>query len=439
MPVPGHEHRRNLALVGALAVIGCLCVYLQWWWSHVSLDISVYWEAGTRMRLGGADLYAPSVDPANHVGYYIYPPFFSVLFAPLTWLPRWAGYATWTLAQLALMFATLEGGRRIAGIQHRRNLALFLLAALCGALWMNLVEGQVNLLVAALVCWGWLWIENGRTLRGALLLAAAIHVKVIPIVLLPVLIMQGRFKAAAATLALCAALWLAPLVFAIPAEGIERGLERNVTLTREYAGAVAAPRVKAQDTGSLGGIRAPNNGLPATWQRWFGHGGRISAALPDQAPLIASLPLPVARFGGLALAALLGLVALAAARLRNTDPLDRAMAAGLALMAAMFGNLLFWPHHMCASVILLAPLYARISGTRWALAIPGALFVLAWMPIGEQVEALAWMGAWGTPTLVFLALWGLCLWITLFHPRLRAGADGLYSAPHEETRGNPAA
>lgn len=427
------------ALGAGLCVIVGLCIFLQWWWTQTSLDISVYWEAGSRMRQGGADLYAPSVDPANHVGYFIYPPFFAVLFAPLTWLPRWGGYAAWTLAELALLYATFEGARRLAGLDRRRDLAIFLLAALWGALWMNLVEGQVNLLVAALVCWGWLSFEQGRTGRGGLLLAAAIHVKIIPIVLVAVLVVQGRFKAALSTLAGCALLWLAPLVWALPAEGVSGGLERVVQLNREYADAVAAPRVKTQSTDSLGGIRAPNNGLPATWQRWFGQGGRVSASLEDRSPLITELPAPVARWGGLTLAALMGLGALVVAFLRRKDAQHRAIAAGLALMAAMFGNLLFWPHHMCAAVILLAPLYARIAGTKLAWVVALGLIGLAWLPINEQFVPLAWLGAWGTPTLAFAALWGLALWITFKPAPLRADSDGLYSAAHEETTRNSAA
>jgi len=427
------------ALTTGLALLLGLCIFLQYWWTQTSLDISVYWEAGSRMRAGGAELYAPSVDPANHVGYFIYPPFFAALFAPLTWLPRWAGYAVWTLAQIALLYAAFEGARRLAGMDKRRELAVFLLAALWGALWMNLVEGQVNLLVAALVVWGWLSFERGKTWRGALLLAAAIHVKILPVVLLPVLVMQGRFKAAAATLAGCCVLWLSPMVWTVPAHGIGGGLESTVQLNRDYADAVAAPRVQKQSTDSLGGIRAPNNGLPAMWQRWFGEGGRVSFTLSEQAPLVTKLPEPVARWGGLTLAALMGLGALVVAYLRRKDAQNRAIAAGLALMAAMFANLLFWPHHMCASVILLAPLYARIAGTKLSWVVALGLIVFAWLPINEQIEPLAWMGAWGTPTLAFMALWGLALWITFQPAPLRGDSDGLYSRAHEETTGNPAA
>lgn len=438
MPKSFKDEFPTYALAGGLAVLIGLCLFLQYWWTQTSLDISVYWEAGTRMRQGGADLYAPSVDPANHVGYFIYPPFFAALFAPLTWLPRWAGYAAWTLGQLALMWAAFEAARRLAGLQTRRGLAIFLLAALWGALWMNLVEGQVNLLVAALVCWAWLSFEQGRPVRGGLLLAAAIHVKVIPVVLVAVLVVQGRFKAALATLAGCALLWLAPLVWTLPAEGAG-GFARNLELTTQYADAVAAPRVKTQSTDSLGGIRAPNNGLPATWQRWFGKGGRVSYSLDTNSPLVVALPEAAARWGGLALAALMGLGALGAAWRSRANPQGRALAAGLALMAAMFGNLLFWPHHMCAAVILLAPLYARVAGTKLTWVVAVGLIVLAWLPINESLPPLAWLGAWGTPTLAFAALWGLGMWITLRPAPLQGDAGGLYSAAHETTTRNSAA
>lgn len=435
---PGRDIFKSAALLGALAALVVFCGWLQWWWNQQSLDVSVYWEAWGRMRLGGALLYTDAADPANRVGQFIYPPLFATIFAPLTWLPRWAGYATWTVAQLALLVAAFEGARRLAHVADRRDLALWLLAALWGALWMNLLEGQVNLLVAALIVWGLLWFEKGWTWRGALAIAAAIHIKIVPVVLLPVLIVQGRFRAAVAVAAGCALLWLAPLVWTVPAEGISGGVERLVTLSTEYSQTIAAPRIRTQDTDSLGGVRAPNNGLPAMWRRYFGDGERLSYELEETAPLVATMPGALGRWGGLALAAALGIGALVLARLRRQDGPRRTLAAGLALMAGMMGNLLFWPHHMCVAVVALAPLWALTRRKAWCWALAGLLLVLAWLPINEKTPLFSWMGALGTPTLAILAAWAMGAWVLLRAP-LREGDSGLYSRAHEQTStGNPA-
>lgn len=425
---------KSAALVGAVAAVVGLCFWLQWWWTQQSMDVSVYWEAGDRMRQGGTELYAPSQDPSNSVGYYIYPPLFATLFAPLTWLPRWVGYAFWTFAQLGLLAAAFEGARRLAAVARRRDFALFVIAALWGAIWLNLQEGQVNLLVGALIAWGLLMLERGKSWRGALLLAAAIHVKIVPVVLLPLLLLQGRWRAALAVLAGSAVLWLVPLVFTVPNEGLAGGMQRNLTLTREYADIIAAPRLKTQDTDSLGGARAPNNGLPAVWKRYFGDGERLSLELTQTAPLVKTIPGPVGRFGGLALATLLGIATLIVGRLRRETPPQRSLAAGLTLLAGMMGNLLFWPHHMCASMVLLAGLWALSERKHACLVLAGALLFLAWLPINDRVPALAWMGAVGTPTLAIVGLWAWGLWVLWRsgNAPLQGHDSRLYSAPDEQ-------
>ncbi|MBK9975144.1 MAG: DUF2029 domain-containing protein [Planctomycetes bacterium] len=442
MPAPGRADLcKSLLLIAGLSAIVGLCIWLQWWWAQTSLDVSVYWEAGARMRAGGQDLYAPSVDPANHVGHFIYPPLFATLYAPLTWLPRWLGYGLWTLLELGLLVATYEGARRLTGVQQwaqRRDLALWLLLALWGAIWMNMVEGQVNLLIGALVCWGLHWIEQKKTWRGALLLAAAIHIKVVPLVLLPVLVVQGRWRAALASVVCAGLLWLAPLVWTVPAFGIAGGMQRNVALTSEYRDVIAAPRLKTQSSDLLGGVREPNNGLPALWQRYFSKGQRLSNEFRDLSPLVVQLPETPARWGGLVIAALMGCGAMFAAWWRRNDQAARATVAGMALVCGMLANLLFWPHHMCASVLLLAPLWTQLAGfKRWAVAL--ALMVFAWLPVNDQTPTLAWMGAWGTPTWAILGVWGVAMWKTLKPSPLQATSESLYSRAHEETTRNSTA
>lgn len=433
---------KTLALIACLGALVGFCVSLQWWWREHWQDIHVYWEAGTRMRAGGASLYTMAQDPVYNSDPYIYPPFFAALFAPLTWLPRWGGFVAWTVAQLALIGATFEGARRLVAASERRDLALWLFVALIGALWANLVEGQVNLLLAAFLVWGLHWLESGKTWRGALMLAAAMHLKVIPIVLFAVLIVQGRWRAAIATAACCAVLWLVPLVWTIPAHGLAGGLARNVTLSGEFARSIVEPRLKSMDPSALGGVRAPNNSLPAVCNRYFGEGQRLSHYLAGESPLVTTLPRPVVQWMGLGLAAAMGLFALIAARVRRHDPVQRALAAGVALLAGMFGNLLFWPHHMCVSVVLLAPLWAAHQRKWVCWTAAGLVLVLAWLPLAARESWPDWLGVLGVPTLAFVGLWGWAIW-TLLRARpapLRDEREAIYSRPDEQTpAGNPAA
>ncbi|MCZ7606584.1 MAG: DUF2029 domain-containing protein [Planctomycetota bacterium] len=202
------------AALGGLAVLFVVfALWLQWFWAGTSMDIDVYWEAGQRMLHGGRNLYAESEDGTNQVGLFIYPPLFATLFAPITLLPRWAGYALWGLLELLLMAAGLRAARGLCDVPAGRQARLFyllMIAGLFGALWTNMQEGQVNMLVvSALLAGGWL-IERDKPLRGGLLLAAATHLKVIPVVLLPILLAQKRFKAAAGMAAGMLLLWAAP-------------------------------------------------------------------------------------------------------------------------------------------------------------------------------------------------------------------------------------
>jgi hypothetical protein len=144
------------------------------------------------------------------------------------------------------------------------------------------------------------------------------------------------------------------------------------------------------------------------------------------------------RWGGLAIAAMLGIGALVLARLRRQDAPRRTLAAGLALMAGMMGNLLFWPHHMCVAVVALAPLWALTQRRAGCWALAGLLLALAWLPINEKTPLFSWMGALGTPTLAILAAWAMGAWVLVRAP-LREGDSGLYSRAHEQTStGNPA-
>lgn len=440
---PRLEAKLKVALMAALAVAAAYGLGLQFYWAEASRDISVYWEAGTRMW-SGETIYVRSDDPRNEVGYFIYPPFFAALFAPLTVLPRWLGYALWTGLQIGLIVFGLRLAARLCGVAHRRRMAFhtLMVVGISGALSMNLLEGQVNMLLLCVVAAGLLLLDEGRPVRGGLLLAAAAHLKVLPIVLLPLLIAQGRFKAAAAMAAGVALLWFAPLAFTVPNHGLVGGWRANVQLTDNYVDEIVRPRLDSQYAGGIGGARAPNNSLGAVARRWFGDDYRLSLNAEARSPLIAAVPEAVVKYSGLALGGVLGALAMLLAWRRRDSSHARVASVGLGLTAAGLANLLYWPHHMCLLLLVLAPLAAsgfERNGARAAVMCAGGLLVFAYAPLMDFLAPFDWMGILGTPTLAVLAVFAAALIHFMHRPIAGTRAPPILPGDEETTARDPAA
>lgn len=431
------------ALLGWGAVLLVFTLWLQWWWAHTSMDIGVYWEAGQRMLRGGRNLYGEPEDPANGVGIFIYPPLFAVLFAPITLLPRWLGYALWGMLELALIAAGFFYTRKLAGIEpgaKARFFYLLMTAGLIGAIWTNLQEGQVNMLVLSALASGLWQLDRKREIRGGLLLAAATHLKVIPIVMLPLLIAQKRFKAAGCMAGGIVLLWFAPLLFSVPNYGLSEGLSANRQISVEYVDSVVAPRLSKQKAYSLGGSRAPNNSLSAVVRRWFSEGSDLSLERDDESPIAFAAPEFIYKWTGLAIAAVLGGLAMLLAWRKRADPVARAGAIGLGVIAAALANLLFWPHHMCLMLLVLGPLAAcgmRTGRMGPTFAAVFALVGLAYLPLLDSVRIFDWMAILGTPTLGVLLVW-LLAFIHFWRHSVAPDADAPILRAHAEAEaGNP--
>ena len=317
----------------------------------------------------------------------LYPPVHALLFAPLACLPPRAAYRTLQLITLALVFLD---GWVIARLSNGRvwwpvaTFALIVFPGFAGAL--TLAQNSVVSLTMLLV--GWWQMGRGRAALGGACWGLLAYKPVWAAAFFPLLLLSGRWRAAAAMLlagAGLAALTL-PLVGTqswldwrqIGREGLDRyeTSEAWVFLSRDLSG---IPRRWLLDFDLDGG------GPHAALATWLGHGLLLSVA------------------GAAVLVALL--------RPRRMRAVEGAPAAFL-LLSGWLSCL----HFMYYDVLLTAlPVCLLFTGPRsWRRAAPPALLVLV-CTLAQAGPAFApgWRFA-PHETFWLLVLWGWCGWRTLF-------------------------
>jgi alpha-1,2-mannosyltransferase len=194
--------RVRLAFVAQAVLVGVAVVIYALVLSHGGLhqqDFGVY-LAAARDIVHGQPLYAaflhhPFPDATLRPA-YIYPPSFALLVAPLGLLPDGAAAAVWMAieqASLAIAVVVVLRWRRPTSWAIA---ALLFVTLTFYPLWVDVVQGQANLLVLLLVTVGIVGILRGRPAFGVALGAAA-ALKLTPLILVVWLLLDRRFRAAA--------------------------------------------------------------------------------------------------------------------------------------------------------------------------------------------------------------------------------------------------
>lgn len=115
---------------------------------------------------------------------YIYPPYFALALAPLSVLSFGAAYLVWSILNLALLSWVLAALRRYMHITRPESLLLWIATLSFLPVFMALVQGQVSILLLALVTISFLAARCRRdTVAGAALAVASIK----PTYILPLL------------------------------------------------------------------------------------------------------------------------------------------------------------------------------------------------------------------------------------------------------------
>jgi hypothetical protein len=249
-------------------------------------------------------------------------------------------------------------------------LPLVALLAVCYPFWHQMVHGNLNLLLLALLTATWAATRAGRPGWAGAALGTAAALKLFPAFLAVYFLARREWKVLKVAAATFAALTL--LTAAI------LGTEAY----RTYLGEVLP--------GSGARYRAAwfNLSLAGFWAKLFDP--QAGDRGMHVTPLLASRPLAHAAFAASA-AVVVAVVAQSAARARSRPAAD--LAFGLALLGMLLVSPITWEHYLLLLPLLLAVLWQRLpplEGVRWVY---GAAVVLLWLPpIGVMEHAMTLLG-----------------------------------------------
>ncbi|MBF6299533.1 DUF2029 domain-containing protein [Nocardia amamiensis] len=159
-------------------------------------DLAIY-RNGALQLLHGEPLYAAPVPPG---GWFTYPPFAALCFLPMAAVSFGVAKLAWLAMSCAALWATVwrcwrmlgyRGDLHLAAVSFGLALVATVLEAVRGTLW----QGQINLLLMAIIVWD-LTRPRSAVLRGWSV-GVATGVKLTAIVFLPYLILTRQWRAAA--------------------------------------------------------------------------------------------------------------------------------------------------------------------------------------------------------------------------------------------------
>jgi alpha-1,2-mannosyltransferase len=168
-------------------------------------DLVGYLAASEALYAGADPYHLPNRFP------YIYPLFLAAILRPLVPLGVRAASVLWFVLQCVCLAYIVSGARsRARGYAAGAMISLAILVAIFGdVLQSEFLNGQVNLLVVALVVAA-VRLEDSHQRAAAVLLGAAIALKLTPALLLAYWWIRGRYAGACEAIAWAAAFMLAP-------------------------------------------------------------------------------------------------------------------------------------------------------------------------------------------------------------------------------------
>ena len=247
---------RKLKLALTLYLVGMVVLHAAMAWKERDLvrkgyqDFTIFYSAAKIVRQGrGSQLYeeptqyrvqqefASGVSIRHGALPYNHPPFETVLFLPLTFLPYFAAYVTWDFINLAILFALPFLLRPHLPILRELSSGYCLLASLAFfPVFIALLQGQDIIVQLLIFTLAFIAFKTKAELRAGALLGIGLfrfHL-IAPIAL--VLLLQNRKKAISGLVAVACALgllsiamvgWHETLAYPIYVWGVEQAMGRG--------------------------------------------------------------------------------------------------------------------------------------------------------------------------------------------------------------------
>jgi hypothetical protein len=205
--------KRTAAITGLLALIVFTIQSCRKALREQGCDLTCY--------LDGGDLALAGKTPYDATAYFefLYPPFFALEMMPLAILPIAVASVIWSLLtafSLVYIFRTVR--TMVANGQERtfdtRDLVALVAIAAIGFRFVhaNFANGQVNLIMVGMVTAFLVALRDGRDRSAGFWLALAVQTKTVPILLLGLLVVRGRWRAMGWTAVFGIVMTLLPLL-----------------------------------------------------------------------------------------------------------------------------------------------------------------------------------------------------------------------------------
>jgi hypothetical protein len=194
-------------------VLALLLAGFAWHCATHAVDFPIYHRVGQQILAGNVELYPAEVyDGRVAPGHgFRYAPAIAFLFVPFALLPLVPAALVFFAIKLAAFIAMMRViARRMAIPSRSVTLMLASLLFAGGYLIEEARNGNIHLIIVALIVIALDLAERRRVVVPAAALALGIATKVTPLLVLPYWIFRRRYGAALATLGCLALLWIAP-------------------------------------------------------------------------------------------------------------------------------------------------------------------------------------------------------------------------------------
>ncbi|UFZ06774.1 DUF2029 domain-containing protein [Bradyrhizobium ontarionense] len=393
------------------------------WGSGKTKDYPLWYWAGQQV-LQGKDLY-----PSQLGDYFafIYPPLPAVLLAIPAWFGKVALYACLSLLNIVAWWTTAQFSHAMTGSGRVPNQWLYFLP---GFVTISFVFdmfdlGQPNLMLLALMLYGFWLMQQARPWLGGSMFALATAIKVFPVAVLPYLVWRRQWAAAASM-----TVFTLVFLFVVPAP--VRGLQHNAAeLTTWYRGMVGASSEKGFGQRDEQNWSWVNQSIIAMTHRLTRpvNYNQDDPSRPARTMNVVDISFGAANMVVLVVCAVLGLAfVLVMPREKKRTPRSDAEELGILfclmtvaspLARQYYFIWLFFPITVLIHRAAYDPRSRVRTGTWLALALAGLLLLLALPPFPKDIQA------WGNNLAATVVISAALAW-HLLHPvpRENAGPDG---------------